>query len=88
DNFNDIANDKDLTEHSLRRYILENLTYKFKYFPDEFDVHNSDDVFKLLIDIFDREFTAKKTKLQSDNEFDNFVRISILKAIDKSWIDG
>ena len=47
DNFNDIANDKDLTEHSLRRYILENLTYKFKYFPDEFDVHNSDDVFKL-----------------------------------------
>ncbi|HGA0161219.1 TPA: accessory Sec system translocase SecA2 [Streptococcus agalactiae] len=87
DNFNDIANDKDLTEHSLRRYILENLTYKFKYFPDEFDVHNSDDVFKLLIDIFDREFTAKKTKLQSDNEFDNFVRISILKAIDKSWIE-
>lgn len=86
-NFNDIANDKDLTEHSLRRYILENLTYKFKYFPDEFDVHNSDDVFKLLIDIFDREFTAKKTKLQSDNEFDNFVRISILKAIDKSWIE-
>lgn len=87
DNFNDIANDKDLTEHSLRRYILENLTYKFKYFPDEFDVHNSDDVFKLLIDIFDRESTAKKTKLQSDNEFDNFVRISILKAIDKSWIE-
>lgn len=87
DNFNDIANDKDLTEHSLRRYILENLTYKFKYFPDEFDVHNSDDVFKLLIDIFDREFTAKKTKFQSDNEFDNFVRISILKAIDKSWIE-
>lgn len=87
DNFNDIANDKDLTEHSLRRYILENLTYKFKYFPDEFDVHNSDDVFKLLIDIFDREFTAKKIKLQSDNEFDNFVRISILKAIDKSWIE-
>lgn len=76
-----------ITEEDLRRYILDNMTYKFRYFPEDFDVTDKEQVEDLLMTLFDREIREKKKLLLTVDGFADFYRLSVLKAIDTLWIE-
>ncbi|MEY8461695.1 accessory Sec system translocase SecA2 [Streptococcus merionis] len=76
-----------MTEEKLRRYILDNMTYKFRYFPDGFDVTDEAQVEELLMALYDKEIANKKQLLITDDGIADFYRLSVLKAIDTLWIE-
>lgn len=84
---NFIDQEKNLTQEELRRYILDNFTYKFRYFPPDFDVSDDEQVEELLMDIYNQELDAKTQLLRTDEDVANFYRLSVLKAIDSLWIE-
>ncbi|HEM5082646.1 TPA: accessory Sec system translocase SecA2 [Streptococcus suis] len=80
-----IAMTPTMTEHALERFILDNFTYDFRKFPRNFSFADEDSVRELLMNIVENEINRKKDLLKDD--FIQFERIALLKAIDETWIE-
>lgn len=80
-----IKQNPQLTENELRRYILESFTYRFTTFPKDFNVRDSQQVYDLLLGLYQQEITAKTQFLNGD--LAEFYRLSVLRAIDSCWIE-
>ncbi|MDV7714432.1 accessory Sec system translocase SecA2 [Oenococcus oeni] len=80
-----LSNRKNLLFENLSRYILDNLNYDFK-----FDLPKNNDrksIKKYLIKIVEDKIRDRQSILKNDQQLTNFEKISILKAIDSSWIE-
>ncbi|WP_105114419.1 accessory Sec system translocase SecA2 [Streptococcus suis] len=82
-----IAETPDCTTHQVRRFILDNITYSFKSFPSNFNVHDHKQVSRFLLNLVDKELQVKKDIFDNEEELSEFYRISILKAIDECWVE-
>ncbi|MGV3312083.1 accessory Sec system translocase SecA2 [Streptococcus suis] len=82
-----LAENKERTRHQLRRYILDNYSYAFRYFPRALDLDDDQDVKNYLLKLVEEEVSKKGMLLQSEEALSEFYRLSVLKAIDECWVE-
>ncbi|MFU0769279.1 accessory Sec system translocase SecA2 [Staphylococcus pasteuri] len=80
-------NYKNITENDITKYIYKNLSFSFN--KDDFEIHNHDyeAIIDLLISQFNHQLMLNKNKINDDELFQQFLRKSVLKAIDSAWIE-
>lgn len=82
-----IAHHPKRTLQSLRRYILDNYSYKFQYYSQDFDIRSDQSVYRLLWHLYRNETIRKEEIIDNPEKISEFYRVSILKAIDECWIE-
>lgn len=82
-----IAHHPKRTLQSLRRYILDNYSYKFQYYSQDFDIRSDHSVYRLLWHLYRNEIIRKEEIIDNPEKISEFYRVSILKAIDECWIE-
>lgn len=75
------------TKATLRRYILDNYSYRFSQFPEDFDFNSDQAVHDLLWSLYQAELAEKASLLETEARLTEFFRLSLLKAIDTCWIE-
>lgn len=76
---------KHLDPHAIERFIFDNITYRFKgKVPPGV---TKDEARKLLESVVRQALREKMQILHSMEDFNTFVRIAVLKAIDESWVE-
>ena len=75
-----------LNQNDLKRFILENFTYQVRFLPTRLDLDNSKQVKDYLFYLYQLEMERKSKQLKTDSKVEEFIRLSILRAIDECWI--
>lgn len=75
-----------LNQKDLKRFILENFTYQLRSLPTSLDLANSKQVKDYLFYLYQLEMERKSKQLKTDSKVEEFIRLSILRAIDECWI--
>lgn len=75
-----------LNQNDLKRFILENFTYQVRFLPTSLDLDNSKQVKDYLFYLYQLEMERKSKQLKTDSKVEEFIRLSILRAIDECWI--
>ena len=75
-----------LNQNDLKRFILENFTYQLRSLPTSLDLDNSKQVKDYLFYLYQLEMERKSKQLKTDSKVEEFIRLSILRAIDECWI--
>lgn len=75
-----------LNQNDFKRFILENFTYQLRSLPTSLDLNNSKQVKDYLFYLYQLEMERKSKQLKTDSKVEEFIRLSILRAIDECWI--
>ncbi|MBG9366822.1 accessory Sec system translocase SecA2 [Streptococcus sp. NLN64] len=76
-----------LTKQELRRYVLENYSYQNQPLGQSIDVSNRQQVLDYLWTLYKMELEKKEEYLETDEKMEEFMRLSVLRAIDEAWIE-
>lgn len=76
-----------LTFQELRRYVLENLSYQNKLVPGDINLKDKEQVLDYLWSLYKQELEKKEGHLKTAESMEDFMRLSVLRAIDESWIE-
>lgn len=71
----------------LRRYILENYSYQKPIFSRSFKTHYQETVHDHLWKLYKTEMQKKSNELLTQERVDEFLRLSVLRAIDECWVE-
>ncbi|HBC90916.1 MAG TPA: accessory Sec system translocase SecA2, partial [Lactococcus sp.] len=82
-----LASNSGLTERSLRRYILDNFSYQFQEASLPVSIDNQVAVKRYLKSLYYSEMSRKAERLQTEEKKSEFLRLSILHAIDACWLE-
>lgn len=77
-------------DHSLKRllgFIATRLTYQRCDIPATLDMEDNQSVNDYLLDLYHQELERKKRQFPTDEEYQDFVKKALLKAIDTGWIE-
>ena len=77
----------ELTEQTIRRYILDNLSYRLdkKFF--ECSCTDKTEMLRYLRDLVVDGLREQENKLGSETVMGEFMRVATLQAIDEAWIE-
>lgn len=75
-----------LNQNDFKRFILENFTYQLRSLPTSLDLNNRKQVKDYLFYLYQLEMERKSKQLKTDSKVEEFIRLSILRAIDECWI--
>ncbi|MDO4666268.1 MAG: accessory Sec system translocase SecA2 [Streptococcus sp.] len=75
------------TKSDLYRFILEHFSFRADHLSSDFDWRSSKDIYKLFMNVAQKELTLKRNYLKSNTLFQEFQRTAVLKAIDENWIE-
>lgn len=88
ENINCFLNEEsELTEQTIRRYILDNLSYRLdkKFF--ECSCTDKTEMLRYLRDLVVDGLREQENKLGSETVMGEFMRVATLQAIDEAWIE-
>lgn len=71
----------------LFHFIVTNISFHVKELPEDIDVTNKTAVRSFIKQIIDKELSEKRTLLEQHNLYEQFLRLSLLKAIDYNWVE-
>ena len=71
----------------LFHFIVTNISFHIKDIPDYIDVTNKTAVRRFIKHVIDRELSEKKELLDQHDLYEQFLRLSMLKAIDDNWVE-
>lgn len=74
------------TLEAFRRYILENYSYQPQHFSDH-QLSDPQGLKDYLWKLYQEELQKKQQALKTDQQFSEFLRLSVLRAIDTCWIE-
>lgn len=74
-----------LDSHQIERFIFDNITYSFKGKVPK--TVNRSEAKKLLEEVVRQTLKEKMQTIRSMDDFNSFVRIAVLKAIDEAWVE-
>ncbi|EJN93703.1 accessory Sec system translocase SecA2 [Streptococcus ratti] len=80
-----IASHPNMDSFVLERYIFDHISYSFAGIDSDFDLQDKKAVKQLLLDLAMGELQRKKELIHQ--QFDDFQRVAVLRAIDESWIE-
>ena len=71
----------------LFHFVVTNISFHIKDIPDYIDVTNKTAVRRFIKQVIDRELSEKKELLEQHGLYEQFLRLSMLKAIDDNWVE-
>ena len=71
----------------LFHFIVTNISFHVKELPEDIDVTNKTKVRSFIKQIIDKELSEKKALLEQHDLYEQFLRLSLLKAIDYNWVE-
>ena len=71
----------------LFHFVVTNISFHIKDIPDYIDVTNKTAVRRFIKHVIDRELSEKKELLDQHDLYEQFLRLSMLKAIDDNWVE-
>ena len=71
----------------LFHFIVTNISFHVKELPEDIDVTNKTEVRSFIKQIIDKELSAKRALLEQHDLYEQFLRLSLLKAIDYNWVE-
>ena len=71
----------------LFHYIVTNISFHVKELPEDIDVTNKTEVRSFIKQIIDKELSEKRALLEQHDLYEQFLRLSLLKAIDYNWVE-
>ena len=82
-----ILSDNLKTREELFHYIITNISFNIRELPLDLVIEDEQELRNFLIQIINNELNDKKTLLEPYDLYDQFLRISMLKAIDDNWVE-
>ena len=71
----------------LFHFIVTNISFHVKEIPDNLDLSNQKQVRNFIQQVVGRELSEKKELLEKHDLYEQFLRLSMLKAIDDNWVE-
>ena len=71
----------------LFHFIVTNISFHIKEVPDCIDVTDKTAVRSFMKQVIDKELSEKKELLEQHGLYEQFLRLSMLKAIDDNWVE-
>ena len=71
----------------LFHFIVTNISFHIKEVPDHIDVTDKTAVRSFMKQVIDKELSEKKELLDQHGLYEQFLRLSMLKAIDDNWVE-
>ena len=71
----------------LFHFLVTNISFHIKEVPDNIDVTDKTAVRSFMKQVIDRELSEKKELLEQHGLYEQFLRLSLLKAIDDNWVE-
>lgn len=71
----------------LFHFLVTNISFHIKEVPDHVDVTDKTAVRSFMKQVIDRELSEKKELLEQHGLYEQFLRLSLLKAIDDNWVE-
>lgn len=71
----------------LFHFIVTNISFHVKEIPDKLDLSNQKQVRNFIRQVMNRELSEKKELLEKHDLYEQFLRLSLLKAIDDNWVE-
>ena len=75
------------TREELFHYIVTNISFNIRELPLDLVIEDQQALRNFLIQIINSELNDKKTLLEPHDLYDQFLRVSMLKAIDDNWVE-
>ena len=75
------------TREELFHYIITNISFNIRELPLDLVIEDEQELRNFLIQIINNELNDKKALLEPHDLYDQFLRISMLKAIDDNWVE-
>ena len=75
------------TREELFHYIVTNISFNIRELPLDLVIEDQQALRNFLIQIINNELNDKKTWLEPHDLYDQFLRVSMLKAIDDNWVE-
>lgn len=82
-----ILSDNLKTREELFHYIITNISFNIRELPLDLVIEDEQALRNFLIQIINNELNDKKALLEPHDLYDQFLRISMLKAIDDNWVE-
>ena len=88
DNYIDqVASSNYESRELLFHFIVTNISFHVKELPEDIDVTNKNAVRSFIKQIIDKELSEKRALLEQHDLYEQFLRLSLLKAIDYNWVE-
>ena len=71
----------------LFHFIVTNISFHVKEIPDNLDLSNQKQVRNFIQQVVGRELSEKKELLEKHDLYEQYLRLSLLKAIDDNWVE-
>ena len=71
----------------LFHFLVTNISFHIKEVPDHIDVTDKTAVRSFVKQVIDKELSEKKELLDQHDLYEQFLRLSLLKAIDDNWVE-
>ena len=71
----------------LFHFIVTNISFHVKEVPEDINVTDKAVVRRFIKQVIDKELSEKKELLEQHGLYEQFLRLSLLKAIDDNWIE-
>ena len=71
----------------LFHFIVTNISFHVKEIPDNLDLSNQKQVRSFIRQVVNRELSEKKELLEQHDLYEQYLRLSLLKAIDDNWVE-
>lgn len=81
----EVAADHYASRELLFHFIVTNISFHVKEVPDYIDVTDKTAVRSFMKQVIDKELSEKKELLNQHDLYEQFLRLSLLKAIDDNW---
>jgi preprotein translocase subunit SecA len=82
-----LAKNKNLDNHKLSRYILDNISYELDAKHAKIHCDDKAAVRKYLVEKVRKSLRSQKTKLAPTGKMADFTRVAALNAIDDAWVE-
>ncbi|HHG8364512.1 TPA: accessory Sec system translocase SecA2 [Streptococcus pneumoniae] len=83
----EVAADHYASRKLLFHFIVTNISFHVKEVPDYIDVTDKTAVRSFMKQVIDKELSEKKELLNQHDLYEQFLRLSLLKAIDDNWVE-
>ena len=71
----------------LFHFIVTNISFHIKKVPEDLNIADTSEVRTLLKQVIDKELAEKRALLEQYGLYEQFLRFSLLKAIDDNWVE-
>ncbi|GKQ42759.1 protein translocase subunit SecA [Companilactobacillus sp. RD055328] len=81
------SNQAEISRKELKQFIFDNVDYNFKesMFKSDKTSYSTQEALSFLLGILDNNLESRKQELNNTQAFTEYLKITVLKAIDNSW---